>query len=286
MLRIQEDIMEDKRMGMMFGVGSMSATVTTIKDKKGASVGSIRVKKSSEKKLKKLQYNCREISTQILMAKTSGIASTVAVRARAKLASLQRKRGVGDYDSTELDHAIIHAKKMVRIARKRTKNLKEEERADSSGYLVEWEENQEKETKNTEQERQIDQNEEELKRMQEEYQEMMRELMKETIEESMEDALELDELGEELMGTIHVDMDPEDLERLKKKHRADELRQIMEANMKYLKFMMGRLEKEKQSGPSISAVSLQFSGIDMPAELSISEAAPAAIEGANLDISV
>ena len=70
--------------------------------------------------------------------------------------------------------------------------------------------------KNTEQERQIDQNEEELKRMQEEYQEMMRELMKETIEESMEDALELDELGEELMGTIHVDMDPEDLERLKK----------------------------------------------------------------------
>ena len=100
-------------MGMMFGVGSMSATVTTIKDKKGASVGSIRIKKSSEKKLKKLQYNCREISTQILMAKTSGIASTVAVRARAKLASLQRKRGVGDYDSTELDHAIIHAKKMV-----------------------------------------------------------------------------------------------------------------------------------------------------------------------------
>ena len=38
-------------MGMMFGVGSMSATVTTIKDKKGASVGSIRVKKSSEKKV-------------------------------------------------------------------------------------------------------------------------------------------------------------------------------------------------------------------------------------------
>ena len=44
------------------------------------------------------------------MAKTSGIASTVAVRARAKLASLQRKRGVGDYDSTELDHAIIMQK--------------------------------------------------------------------------------------------------------------------------------------------------------------------------------
>ena len=39
MLRIQEDIMEDKRMGMMFGVGSMSATVTTIKDRKGLQLG-------------------------------------------------------------------------------------------------------------------------------------------------------------------------------------------------------------------------------------------------------
>lgn len=44
------------------------------------------------------------------------------------------------------------------------------------------------------------------------------------------------------------EMDPEDLELLKKKHRAKEMKEIMEADMKYLKAMFNKLERERQEG--------------------------------------
>ncbi len=93
-------------------------------------------------------------------------------------------------------------------------------------------------------------------------------------------------------------MDPEDLELMKKKHRADEMRAIVEADMKYLKFMFDKLEKERQSNSnSISSyssvsydnnssandsVSLELGGVDIPVE-----AAPDAmtiVEGGAVDV--
>ena len=82
------------------------------------------------------------------------------------------------------------------------------------------------------------------------------------------------------------------MERLKKKHRADEMREVMEADMKYLKALMFRLEKEKQEGSS-SGVSLQLSGVDMPVQ-SVSVDMPieattdqlVVAEGGSIDISV
>ena len=43
-------------------------------------------------------------------------------------------------------------------------------------------------------------------------------------------------------------MDPEDLDLLKKKHRSDEVRDILAADLKYLKAFFGRLERERQVG--------------------------------------
>ena len=86
---------------------------------------------------------------------------------------------------------------------------------------------------------------------------------------------------EELTLTVKEDMDPADLELLKKKHRAKELREIMEADMKYLKSLFSKLEKEKQAASS--GVSLELAGTEMPVPVM---EAPIAVEGGSVDESV
>ena len=49
------------------------------------------------------------------------------IKARVKIASLRRKLGSEDYDDTELAHAIIHAERILRVAKKRKRHLEEEE---------------------------------------------------------------------------------------------------------------------------------------------------------------
>lgn len=278
-------------MDMMSSIGMMNVRVSTVQQKKRASAGKLRLKTPAEKKPKKLKYNFKEISDQILMSKTSDIANTVSIRARVVVVSLLAKKSTGDYDSTEVEHALIHAKKMARIAKKRAKHLKEEEMAGSGQRpagtqedgRLQGMEDREKEEKDKE----LEEREKELKKLEDEYERMMRE----TIQEALEDMSGLDELMEDELGTIvRVDMDPEDLERLKKKHRSDELREIMEADMKYLRSVMARLEKEKQEGPGMGGVSLQLSGADVPVDMAVTEAAPGpavvVMEGGSVDISL
>lgn len=97
-------------------------------------------------------------------------------------------------------------------------------------------------------------------------------------------------------------MDPEDLEQMKKKHRSEELRKIMEADMKYLKAMFEKMAKEQQSGGSIgnscsdsresgsvgydtSGVSLQLGGVDIPVDTQMVDAVEL-VEGGMIDQSV
>ena len=131
-----------------------------------------------------------------------------------------------------------------------------------------------------------------MQKLMEQYERMMEEAMKE-----LERLEGMDELSEEMGLNGTVSMDPEDLELMKKKHRADEMRGIMEADMKYLKFMFDKLEKEKQSNSSSNfglnlgnsnnsnqGVSLQLGGVDIPVE-----AAPDAmtiVEGGAIDAAV
>ena len=99
-----------------------------------------------------------------------------------------------------------------------------------------------------------------------------------------------DELENEMISIKKEDMEPEELERLKKKHRADELREIMEADMKYLRALFDKLEKEKQSISNgsnnlndLSGITLELAGAEIPVE---DVPQPVAAEGGNVDYSV
>ena len=76
---------------------------------------------------KSLSYNPRDISSQIMRAKKMTGATQVLSRARAKVAMLRRAKATGEYDSAELENALMHAKRMVECAGMKVNNLREED---------------------------------------------------------------------------------------------------------------------------------------------------------------
>lgn len=278
-------------MGIGTGTGTKSGVIRTVptlrkyEDSKvrryeimnpdGTVAGSFTVRKSSgsSKQLKKVQYNFKRISAQILKSKTSYGAKTAVSSARRQVAQLKRKLRSNEYDDKELEIAIAHAEKIERVARKRMKHLQEEERAKKGG-ICEGE---------LEDKEELDM-EEAVREMEASMEENMDELM-----ESMDEMLEetgLDELAEELTGGVKPDMDPEDLEELKRKHRLDEMKEIAEADSKYLKALFNKLESDRQSVASnmaMSGVSLELGGMEM----AVHEPAPVPVtEGTAVDVSV
>lgn len=292
---------------MGIGVGSnysnKTKTVREIKDTQGKVVGRITISKPKSKTVRKkrLPYNFRKISNQIVMSKTANSARAAMSSARRVTLLLKEKMRSSDYSDEELKDAIIHARKMERIAKKRVKNMEAEERAAQSGvYILELEEEETSESERAEEEQQ----QEEAGLSQEELEKMMQELeslMEESMEE-LEEAAGLDDFMDGMMCVVQKDMEPEDLEQLKKKHRAQELQEIMEADMKYLKALFNRLEREKREGASGSSnngsspsaqstqsdsargVSLQLAGTEIPVEQTAEVPAAAIAEGASVDI--
>ncbi|MDE6619544.1 MAG: hypothetical protein K2K74_03460 [Lachnospiraceae bacterium] len=294
-------------MSMMLGISSSNQKRLEIKDISGKVVGSITITKGKSSQTvtkKRLPYSFKEISTRLLSTKKSGNAQRVLLSAKQKAASLRLMYKGGVYDDDEVFAALIHAQAIARVAKKRVTHLEEEERAekkvDKDGTLCEADLEEKTEEATT---KQIQKEEKEqakakldMQRMQklmEQYERMMQEAMKE-----LEQLDNMSELSEEMGVSGQVSMDPEDLELMKKKHRADEMRAIMEADMKYLKFMFDKLEKEKQSNSTSSfnsvssnnsvsgseGVSLELGGVDIPVE-----AAPDAmtiVEGGAIDAAV
>lgn len=76
---------------------------------------------------KKLNYNPREISSQLVRAKKSNNAGVVLIRARGKLSVLYKAYASGQYNNSEVQIAIVHARRMVECSRIKVRNLKEEE---------------------------------------------------------------------------------------------------------------------------------------------------------------
>lgn len=295
--------------------GNKVTTRTVLRQMDGTYVGTVSVTKPAPKKTKKLNYNFKEISAMILQTRTSGSARQVAARARGKVALLRQRLKCGEYDDRELESAIVHAEKMERIARKRMRHLQEEEMAKRGGPCFgELEEECEDIGAEQEQEEQqqedveLDRRQQEAKlqeRQQEIQQEMQRMMRKmeqaqREFEQEMAELSDLDELSDALGGGGATDMDPEDLDELKKKHRLDEQREIMEADMAYLKALFYKLAQEKQQGPGAdrspesdglgsgsydggSGVSLELGGMEMPVE---APEAPAAPEGGSIDAAV
>lgn len=287
-------------MSMMMGISRSNTKRLEIKDMSGKVVGSVTVRKSQSQKVikKRLPYSFKEISTRLLKTKKSGNAQRVLLSAKQKAASLRLMYKGGVYDDDEVFAALLHAQAIARVAKKRVKHLEEEERAEKKvgedGSLCEADLEEKTEEATTKQiqkeEREQIKAKYDMQRMQklmEQYERMMQEAMKE-----LEQLDNMDEFSEEMGIDGEISLDPEDLELMKKKHRADEMRAIMEADMKYLKFMFDKLEKEKQSNSSFSGItsndsgsqsaSLELGGIDIPVE-----AAPDAmtiIEGGAVDV--
>lgn len=246
----------------------------------------IQKQKVKSKKKKKLNYNYKKISRQITMNNTSTGARRVITKAREEVVSLLRKQMSGKYDETDLRHAIIHARKMERIARRKKKHLEEEEKAAATGKgLVEEgaDSNEDEELKKIEESMEgVSEEElEKLEELMEEYEELMQE---------MEAAGGLDDIMREYMGASEQEMSPEEVDELRKKHRADEMKDIVEADMKYLKALFNKLAREKQEGVQQTfqqetnpAVSLQIQGVDIPVPAETGQSAADIVAGANVD---
>ncbi len=260
-------------MGMM-GIGGSGMGTAVSKRAEGTAARTIKTSRQQKKKKKKLVYNHREISGQLIRAKTSVGAKQVTARAFQKVALLYRQLRSGEYDENKVRRAIMHAEQIAQVARKKVKHLQEEERGKKGGPCeAERDENGDGIRD------EIRKGNMEIAENAELDSEEMRKLMEE-LEETLEELESLEEL-EELTAVSYDDMDPEDLELLKKKHRAKELRKITEADMQYLKALFNELEKERREGQS--GVSLELAGIEMQAQM---PEVPAVTEGGNIDVTI
>ena len=280
-------------MSMMMGISSPNTRRLEFRDKGGKVVGSVTIKsaKSQETKKKRLPYSYKEISTRLLNAKKSGNAHQVLISAKQKVASLRLMYKGGVYDDNEIFNALMHAQAITRVAKKRRKHLEEEERVEHKGGPCEAELEEKTEQGTAKQLREEDPSDVNLQRMQklmEQYERMMEEAMK-----ALERIDDMDEFSEDMGISVRQSMDPEDLEMMKKKHRADEMKEIMEADMKYLKAMFDKFEKEKQTigsnaygmnGYDRNGVSLQLGGMSI--STSASPSAAAVVEGGTIDTAV
>ena len=279
--------------------GSYAGTMTVSTSKTSKNK---KTTKSTQKKYKKLQYNFKRLSNQIMRTKTSTNAKQLVTKAKFQIANLRMKLLSGDYNYEEIHNALIHAEKIARVAKKRMKNLEEEEYIAKTGRKKDpnAEELEEKREEQNKQEEILDttgMSREEMEKLAQELQEEM-----ERIEDELEEVMrKAEQLMEEFVQGSKLQMDPKDLEQLKKKHRAEELRDIMKADMEYLKALFNKLAREKEAagssssgssenssdssgGINISGVSLEIGGIDIPVEASAQ--APVEVAGASVDVTV
>ena len=77
--------------------------------------------------VKKLRYNFKKISSQLMRCKTSVSARLVAGKARREVVKLKQDLVSGNYNEDDLQIAINHAESIERAARKKVRHLQEEE---------------------------------------------------------------------------------------------------------------------------------------------------------------
>ena len=214
--------------------------------------------KDASLEVKKLKYQFKNLSAQIMRSKTSASARQVVGQAKREVLRLKQEKQRGGSDSEELEAAINHAKAMERVARKKVKHLEEEELAKACGVCADY--NVEEEIKKSEDRESSDFSEDDLNEEgseedslkavfqdfspEEWFEDEMQALMDDFSEE-MQALLEdmgLEELSESLE-VVKGDMDPADLRMMKIKHRNKEMKEIVKADSEYLKAYFEHLEK-------------------------------------------
>jgi len=252
-------------------------------------IGICKPTKQTGKKKKPILYSFKQVSSQVLQAKTSTKAMQVSNGIRAKIGLLKKQLKNGDVDEEEILRAILHAEMVQRACDKKKKNLKMEETAERS---MEAEEELPVEPEESPDEAE---SEEEIKELEQAEFEALMEKLEMTADEMMEvaeETAELDEELDEMAEALSGSMTPEDLEQLKVKHRSDEARDILKADLKYLKALFDRLQSEKENagkasfaGAMDSGVTLSLGGMDMPVTDTVSQSLPVETRG-SFDIEV
>lgn len=154
---------------------------------------------------KQLNYNHRDISGQLLRAKKPQSASAALTRAKSKVSMLQRAAASGQYDSKEVANALAHARRMVRCAQLKVRNLREEEREQQS---VQKENSGKSQQKEHEVKRRVAQKERQLKQ-------------KVAIENTQE--------------VLRQKKKKNEMAQKQQRHRSQERGKIAEADFKYIK---------------------------------------------------
>ena len=241
-------------------------------------------------------YNFKDVEGRIQRAKTSVSAGQAVASARRKVLEVRRKMASGKGDCEQLQLALTHARRMEMVAKKKKHHLELEEMAQTVRERDEKLEKQEQaavDMKNsmvTASEEKIIKKQDEIfdereRMIQEAAKQMNDEMLKELnekIAEFGEDELrELEEAMEMLenMEMIDPHMTKEDLEELKRKHRASEQKAMMKADMDYLKGMI-KLQSAGSginpiSSPSYTAASAGLVSVSMP---SVSEPVSVSID--------
>lgn len=83
-------------------------------------------REQNKNKKGKLSYNYRRVSNSIGAAKTTTQAANALSSATANLSLVRRQAASGKYEDREIQVALQHAYKMVRVARKKVNNIKSE----------------------------------------------------------------------------------------------------------------------------------------------------------------
>ena len=215
--------------------------------------------KKEEKAQKPVRYNYKEVASKIQNAKNSAGAEQAVLSAKRKVLEIKKKISNGDGDAEELQLALTHAKRMEMVARKKKHHLELEELVVTTQSRDERAE-QAEETISGVRDALIDSGEIKLKKAEDEILDERVDMIDETMEEIKEEDIqisdeelaelnemiaefgqeELDKLEEAMEGLESIEiLDPhmskEDLKELKIKHRNAEHRDIVKADMDYLK---------------------------------------------------
>ena len=226
---------------------------------------------------KRLNYSYQKVSSMVIMAKTSVSASKAVLAARRSLSDLKRKLKNSDCSDEEKEAALTHASRMIRVAYKKKKNLELEELVEKTMDADEREENSENVGEEISLDNEWDTSGEEdegsdnledgldeygnneLEICGDEYSEVVGELTEENfdVNDSLgasEEIISEDDIGElmdefisemneeinellDAMEIVNPHMDEEHFKKLKTKHRCDEQKDIVKADMDYLKSM-------------------------------------------------
>ncbi|MBQ6734701.1 MAG: hypothetical protein IJR00_07315 [Lachnospiraceae bacterium] len=207
-------------------------------------------------------YNGKQVENKIRSAKTSVSAGQAVLTAKRKVQQLKAKLNTGGGDAEELHLALVHAKRMEAVARKKKHHLELEEMAKTVMERDEQKNRMEEAaegmhsalTQLTEEEIAAKEDEifeerlallDQLKEqaaegvVSEDFQEQMMKELAEFGEEMFEQLEETMALVES-MEIIDPHMDEQELKELKRKHRNQEEKAMVKADMDYLKEMIKR----------------------------------------------